>query len=155
MALAKMTYRSVSAADSQIMMRWRNDPKVFAMQVTDRPLSVTEHESWFSQRLKVLESLPFIAYEIQREVLGFARVEESHSRVLYVSIIVSPERRGKGYGLLILQEFMNLLQVRFPNHTFEAIIHSQNIPSQKIFLKVGFIEKESDGGTFKSYIYQT
>jgi len=154
MDLSKMNYRSVSVTDSQIIMCWRNDPKVYAWQVTNRPLSVTEHESWFSRRLKKLDSLPFIVYEIQKEVFGFARVEESRSQVLSVSIILSPKRRGKGYGLLILQEFMTELQLRFPNHSFEATIHKQNLPSQKLFFKAGFVENGPINRNFLSYIYK-
>lgn len=84
---------------------------------------------------------------INNEFIGKVDFEIEEDKA-YISIIIRPDCRRKGYGKKILEQVMKRYANSSIKHIF-AGIHYTNEPSQKLFLSVGFIplsdEPDKDG----------
>ena len=76
---------------------------------------------------------------------------ELSGKTMYLSLLIFPEHQNKGYGTKTLREVINgsfLLNFE----TIEVSINNDNLPSLRLFEKVGFIRTSVDGGLI-NYIY--
>lgn len=76
---------------------------------------------------------------------------ELSGKTMYISLLIFPEYQNKGYGTKTLREVINgsfLLDFE----TIEVSINNDNLPSLRLFEKVGFIRTSVDGGLI-NYIY--
>ena len=76
---------------------------------------------------------------------------ELSGKTMYISLLIFPEYQNKGYGTKTLREVINgsfLLNFE----TIEVSINNDNLPSLRLFEKVGFIRTSVDGGLI-NYIY--
>lgn len=76
---------------------------------------------------------------------------EIADKTLYVSLLVFPEFQNNGYGTKIIKDIINgVLPLDFD--TIEVSIDKTNLPSLRLFEKVGFVKASVDGGLI-NYTY--
>ena len=76
---------------------------------------------------------------------------EFADETMYLSLLVFPEYQNNGYGTKILEDIINCtLPLEFKN--IEVAINDDNIPSVRLFEKVGFVRTSVNGGLI-TYIY--
>ncbi len=108
----------------------------------------------FGLRLhKYLEELPWIVYEENGRVLGYAYAVQVRGRVAYswsaeLSVYVRPENFGQGIGKLLYTALMKLLKyqgiknyyavIALPNDTSEEFHHSLGFEKIAVFQKIGY-----------------
>lgn len=138
MKMRGLRSRPVSLSDEWNLLEWRSSPGVSSLQHTVVEINPADHKSWLVDRISRAEVFPFFAYEIDESVVAYTRVEPRPNQFLEVSILVSPELRGKGYGYEVLKEFLEQIRVRFPKSYLLAVIHKSNTASLALFKKVGF-----------------
>lgn len=102
------------------------------------PIDPEQHFIWLSARIAVLERQPFLCFELSGSPVGFVRFDDCGQNVFEVSLIISPSSRRKGYGQQVLRQSLDWVRSKFPQTSFVAEIHENNLASQKLFSKLGF-----------------
>lgn len=131
-----------SRADAEVIRLWRNDPTALAMSLTyTEPKS---SEEFFPQFLRnyfcdpSLPSLFAIADGVKVGAVRFDPVEETlKGKASEISLIVAPEKRGKGYGGSILEAIEPFLRRRGMGRIL-ARIKKGNLASIKVFSCAGY-----------------
>lgn len=69
-------------------------------------------------------------------------------------IVVAPQRRGQGVGTQILRELISLVDGLTGEKTEKlcAVIFASNLPSQRAFIKAGFVFDYAEDGSW-NYVY--
>lgn len=120
---------------------WRNDPRVFKWNKTNRPIEFNEHVQWFRERESRLDEIPIFAYFHNSVFAGTARLDLVEKNSYEVSVLVHPEMRGLGFGRLILNDLIYFFLTEKPlNAKLIAVIHIENKVSQSLFKSSGFRE---------------
>ena len=72
--------------------------------------------------------------------IGFVRMDRLYGTTFEININVAPEKRGHGFGTLIIKESCQKMVTENGAQQFFARIKSKNERSLKSFLKVGFLQ---------------
>lgn len=146
--------RNVNVSDSRNLLSWRNDPAVLRYQHTQQVITPVDHAKWLSVRLLEPKNLPFLAYEEDNHVIGYVRLDEAESDETIISILISPEFRGRGYGAAILKHFLNYVRGKGIAEPIIAYVHNGNIPSQKLFRSLSFNELRFETDKMIKFVYK-
>lgn len=125
-----MMFRPPNSSDIFLLYSWRNDKITRKMSKNPRRIETKEHLTWFKSNRANLQ----IA-EIDGKTVGVVGINANSGKV---SINVAPEFRGKGYGKQML-----ITACQGQSSLF-AIIHKDNLASQKIFEAAGFIQNNQE-----------
>ena len=136
-AMSPIRLRPTVPSDCQFLWEWANDPQVRAMSFSTEPIPWERHVAWFTAKLSDHSTLLYMATDAAGRPLGQIRYELGDGRAA-VSVSISPQFRGKGYGkrmlLLGSEELFRHLQV----HTIDAFVKPCNQRSLRLFKAAGF-----------------
>lgn len=149
----ELVVRSVDSRDLESLLVWRLEGFNKHWQLSDHIPNPTEHAAWFKSRLLSKNKSPFLAVEYNGVTTAYIRFDELGSFQFIVSILVSPKYRGRGLSHNFLSLACETVRQQFPLSLFRAIIHNENIPSQKVFAKCGFMFEKTVNSIFSSYTY--
>jgi len=110
-------------ADAELLLAWRNDPETRRFSRDQRDIPEAEHYQWLAKTSVLLA-------EQDGMPVGTCRVDSDG----WVSLTVAPERRGKGYGRVMLRQL-----ILGSLGTLFASVHAANVASLIVFLKNGFV----------------
>lgn len=147
-----------SEEHARLIMAWCNDPVTLKMSFHQKP---KEWPAFYREILEAYFLIPdlpplFALYRGERiAFLRFKREKDPKSisrKCCNVSINIAPAFRGKKFGKSILAEVKNFAR----NQNYDSVLaecRSENIASQKAFMKAGFeaigsIQKKIDTGEF-------
>jgi len=149
-----LSKREVSISDADDLLSWRNDPSMLMFQRNKIPINRRSHIKWLSDRIELIPALPFMVYElVSLEKVGAVRLDSREDNSLELSIIVNPKFRGKGYGKLILVDFLAEVSSMGYFDEIIACIHIFNQHSLHLFQEVGFKGGEKRRGDFLEFRY--
>lgn len=135
--MRSLTARRAGAGDAELLRRWRNDPETRRRSFTKTPVSDAEHRAWLGKRLASDRAAIWIFSDGGMPV-GQVRVDLDGD-VAEVSIVVAPERRGRGYGKAMLSEALRLLRRDFgPGVRARALVLDDHEASLRTFKACGF-----------------
>ncbi len=137
----EISLRKALSSDSEFILSLRNEKDSVANSLSSKPVSLNEHDHWFSKKIADEYCKFFIALDADNNPLGSIRFDLTEDfKAADVSIIVSVDYRGKGYGENILKAGINELAT---DHAmvFKAKIKSKNEASIKVFKTCGFGEE--------------
>lgn len=143
--LNKLELRRATSLDSDDILEWRNDPITRMNSVNSKKISKSEHEKWFDKKLSSMDTDIYIGY-INDKKIGVVRIEKQDNDVAEVNININPSERGKGYGAYLLAK--GVAEGFNKYIVLTAKVKKVNIPSIKIFEKVGFYKKYEDNELF-------
>lgn len=134
------TFREVSSSDSDMLLRWRNDPAIYQFLFHPYPIKNEDHQKWLN---KVLADrhIFFLLGLYNAEPAGTVRFDLNHDlSTAEVGIYLASEFHGKGLSasLLVLAEeiaakkFLNLKKI-------VARVLPENKASEKMFLNCGYM----------------
>ncbi len=127
--------RPVTAKDSEHIRLWRNDPET-RRQFATPEVTVEEHAPWFAKLLaggfpgRILTIVEDVAGTLVGSVRSDIRPDNFH----FVSYIVAPEARGKGFGKVMVRQF---IEQYLPSGQVVLLIKKGNIASEKIAEALG------------------
>jgi RimJ/RimL family protein N-acetyltransferase len=126
--------RGVRAQDSDLLLRWRNDPETRQSSINTGKVSSQEHARWFDRIITLGQQQIAIA-ELDGLAVGVVRLEwnDSHD-TCEISFTVAPEHRRRGLGLRIVQQRTEGLK----DFRVLARVKVANLASQRIFSRLGF-----------------
>jgi len=135
--MVALTARRAEASDAELLRGWRNDPEARRRSFTKTSVSVAEHRAWLHTRLASDRAAIWIFSDGVVPV-GQVRVDVD-GEVAEVSIVVAPERRGRGYGKAMLSEAMSLLRRDFGSDVrARALVLDDHEASLRTFKACGF-----------------
>jgi len=137
-----VTFRKVTLADKEDLLRWRNDPFTRENSFNPQIISVQEHEQWFHQALHDNNRIILMALGGKKK-LGVVRFDTLEPNKYAVNINVAPEFRGQGWGSKILKQ-----SHQWVKGTLIARIKKTNVPSLKVFKKAGYVIKDEQPQAF-------
>jgi UDP-2,4-diacetamido-2,4,6-trideoxy-beta-L-altropyranose hydrolase len=135
--MVTLTARRADASDAELLRQWRNDPETRRRSFTKASVSAAEHRSWLQTRLASDRAAIWIFSDAGVPV-GQVRVDIDGD-VAEVSIVVAPERRGRGHGKAMLSEAMGLLHRDFGSRLrARALVLDDHEASLRTFKACGF-----------------
>ena len=98
-----------------------------------------EHMDWFD---KIIQSKTTQIFSLQFEntKVGMIRVDDIDKQVVEISLIISPSFSGQG----IAKNALRILEKILLGKILKAVIHRDNIISQRVFKALGFEAVEQD-----------
>ena len=133
-----VTLRPAEAADSRVLLRWRNDPETRRWSRRSAPVAEAEHIEWLRQSLLSASRRLLIA-EIGTTAVGSVRIDCTADGY-ELSWTVAPENRGRGVGTEMVRLACQLLTGRVYAH-----VKAGNAASSRIALAAGLrLESSND-----------
>jgi RimJ/RimL family protein N-acetyltransferase len=144
--VSALTLRPVSAADTDLLLKWRNDAQTRRASRNSALVTVAEHEAWLSRMLASQDHVMKIA-----EVDGTAVAVVRGDRIAQgweLSWTVAPAARGQGLGARILKAFVAGFEGRL-----SAVIRRDNVASERMAIAAGFaLTGDTSDPDFKLWI---
>lgn len=147
--------RLVTAADSDQLLAWTNEPTVRQASFNPQPVPREFHERWLSTRLTDPDALLLFAEEeVMGAPVGLIRFSiANHEATL--SYLLDANYRGRGWATLLLASGTEMLVQTFP-HLRRILAHVQcrNQASMRAFERAGYsllpqpLSGEPDSVTF-------
>ena len=132
--MSGITLRPATIRDSSILLSWANGAESIKWkQNTHNKISSADHENWLKARLSDKETALWIVMSSDKPV-GQVRLEKKRGAV-HVDIYLIRANRGKGYASAALTNAIESYSASFGPQQFYAIIHRDNVASQKLFAK--------------------
>ena len=139
--------REIEMEDAECLVRWRSDPAVYQYFKSPRKITREEHILWYENRYRGdANRLDFIVRSKDGQALGSVGVVwKPETATAEVSYLIDPEFRGQGWAKKALAALCGFARTQWAVRAFDAVVHKQNIPSQKFIEAQGFVQQEEDG----------
>nr|WP_303183132.1 GNAT family N-acetyltransferase [Lachnoclostridium phocaeense] len=149
--MGKLYLRNANEGDSFFILGLANNPECRKNSFNSEKIPLDVHMKWYD---KLMHSDTDSLYVLMEEdiAVGQGRLElrEGECRISYSLI---PERRGCGYGKILVALLMKRALQDYPYcNIFFAEVLTGNFASQKIFEELSFVEKKGAKNT-ESLIY--
>jgi UDP-2,4-diacetamido-2,4,6-trideoxy-beta-L-altropyranose hydrolase len=136
--------RPVAPDDSRLLYEWANDPAVRAVSFNSAPIPWADHERWFGSKLSNPHAVLLMAENEDSQPVGVARFEIEQG-VATISISISADFRGCGYGRELI-DLASEAVLRRPDVTsIRALVKADNLPSARAFLGADYVEVSKPG----------
>lgn len=145
-----LTLRSLEAADSERLFRWRNRPEVARFMLTDHQIPRVEHERWFASALADPDRRFWIMV-CDRVDVGLASIERidwkarSCSWALYVA---EPTDRGKRVGAAAEYRVLEYAFAELGVDRVYCTVLSLNGPMLRLQARFGLAEESREHAAF-------
>lgn len=133
----KLKLRKVQLYDALLIYKWAIDPTVRQNSLNSNSFSFESHLIWLKNKLNDNNTEFYILEELFP--LGQIRFDKINEGWL-INFLIDENFRGLGLGYSIVK--MGMEQVK--GNKFIAYVKKDNLPSNKIFRKLLFVEQESD-----------
>lgn len=135
-----VTVRPAAATDAEALFRWANDADTRAQSWTQEPIAWDTHVRWLESRLQDPRCWLLVGLDSGGQAIGTVRFELEERRAV-VSVNVSPEARGRGFGSSLLRVASDALVERH-QMPVDAYVKAENQPSLQAFLSAGYVEED-------------
>ncbi len=138
----RLTLRDIIAQDTELIVDWRSDPEIYKYFLESHPIDKKEHLDWYWNKY-IFDPDRFDYMAIRRDtgraigVFGIKR-EDSSSKEVEVSYMLSPEERRKGYASEAVIALMDYIKKEWECKSVIAKIHKDNRSSIRLVLKLGY-----------------
>lgn len=141
-----ITLRAASIADCENVYEWRNSEQARRFSSNNALIPWHEHVCWFEKTLRDPQKNILIG-ERGGHPVGVLRLDIDQSECV-ISIYLTPDHHGNGYGPRLLQSAHNWLKNnRHSIQLVRAKVLTENLSSINAFLQAGY--HQQDGHFFK------
>lgn len=134
-----ISLRPATAADAKLIFEWRNDPVIVRLGSSQREVTWTEHEEWFSQSITSGKRRIFIV-ENDGVAIGQVRFDLVESSESVISVYLASEFTGHGWGIEAIRNGCELIFEEWPIRAVVALVRADNQVGQSAFRKAGFTQ---------------
>jgi len=135
----KITMAPATKDHCKMIYDWRNHPTTRQYSGDTNEITFENHSKWFDTKLQDPKSLIFIA-QVDNTEIGVIRFDHGENGLI-VSLYLSPDHHGYGYGAPILLAGIKTLKEKgLTPITLIAKIFEINKASQNAFKKAGFTQ---------------
>lgn len=149
--ISELSFRKSNLQDVKLYYQWVNDKEVRKNAFNQSSVSWIDHKSWFENKLRSDNTHLFVL-EHNSNPVGQIRFDMNDEGTWEIDYSIDVQYRGSGYGKMILQKGVDSLNTLLDNPKILAKVKSDNQPSKKVFLSIGFIEKRE--GDILIFYYQ-
>ncbi len=152
----RLILRPVQALDSELIWNWANDTATRAASFSSEIIPWETHVTWFTERLNDPHCSFYLAHDATGAPLGQIRYQ-LEGEAATVSVSVVSERRGSGYGVVLIRAGTQRLFADTPAQSIHAYIKPENLASANAFVRAGFTEVESTtihGMNARHFVYK-
>ena len=144
----RMFLRLANETDESRLLEWRNDERIRSMFFQPEIVAQDVHSEWFRNTILTGYTLCFMGFEtpsLDSPGVGYCRFDPVGVRCFEVSILISPDKQGKGLARLLLAEACSELKyfVATPIR-LKAKIKENNPRSVRLFESAGFRASEEE-----------
>lgn len=130
-----LSVRLATIDDMERIYLWSNDSITRQNSFHSEPIVWERHKAWFIDKLQSEEST-FYIIENKHNPIAFVRFDKKEETI--IGITIGREFRGKGFAAICILVACNEYK-KHNNDVIFAYIKMDNIPSQRAFLKAGFL----------------
>lgn len=135
----QMRLRYATMADAAELLEWRNQPIVRLNSIDQSVIKPDEHLRWLAEIIASPCQHLMIGYHDNQPV-GVLRLDEKGDAG-EISIYLTPQAHGRGYGSAILSAQEAWAIETLPNITrLIAVVKIENLKSHRLFIKQGYIK---------------
>jgi UDP-2,4-diacetamido-2,4,6-trideoxy-beta-L-altropyranose hydrolase len=128
----QISLRLAGHADTELLFRWQTSPGIRRFSRQPLPPEWSEHTAWMQRTLADPDRILLIA-EADGLPSAMVRLDIEADR-LEVSILVAPDCHGRGIGKAALLLAAGIM----PRRTYQAVISTENLASQRLFQSAGY-----------------
>ena len=148
----KLTLRPITDADTDDIVRWRNDPEVWRYFLFREPFTPAMHRAWLQNKVMTGKVIQYIIVERESgESVGsvyFRDVDEKNESAEYGIFIGEPWARGRGFGTETARLFTRFGLDVLRLHRISLKVLGGNEVARRSYEKAGFHEE----GVFRDYV---
>ena len=145
----RFLYHCITEQDTDTLVMWRSRPDVIRYFRSPIPITRESHLQWYQEQyLTDKNRYDFIVRDVE-EPVGFVALIREDSQSATAEI--NPNYRGFHYGKELICGIVRFGYEMFGITRFTAIVHRDNIPSQKAAVSSGFRLKDNSGD-FWTYV---
>lgn len=151
---ARIRLIPVKEDDCRDIWIWRNHPAARRNFFNNRKISWQEHKKWFHSLIKDSRPYIFIARKGSQKI-GVIRFEDKRGKMT-VSVNLNPKFIFRGFGAKIIR--MGSRMILKKERTAKQIIakiKKNNLPSQRVFSKAGYIQDKRSHPGYFLYVYNS
>lgn len=135
----KITMMPATKDHCKMIYDWRNHPTTRQYSGDTNEITFENHSKWFDTKLQDPNSLILIA-QVDKTEIGVIRFDHCENGLI-VSLYLSPDQHGHGYGApILLAGIQTLKEKGLTPITLIAKIFDINKASQNAFKKAGFTQ---------------
>lgn len=138
--------RDATISDEILIFEWRNIGTLVALSSQQKKVTLQEHQQWFKRKIIDL-NCKLLIIQLKNENIGLIRIESEQGEC-EITIYLIPGHEGQGFGYVALSKAIDNCTLNCKSYL--AKVQSKNIPSQKLFQKLGF-SKASENNAFILY----
>jgi RimJ/RimL family protein N-acetyltransferase len=136
--------RTVTMDDAELLLAWRNDDETRRLSRRVDQIAPDRHRAWLTAALEDPDRL-LALFLIDDEPVASVRYDRRPPEA-EVSIVVAPDRRGRGFATLALRAGETSMRQAWPHvEALVSIVHVANAPSRRLFERDGFQLDVRDG----------
>lgn len=132
--------RVATSKDAEGILEIRNDPLSRQESLNTESISLEKHVSWFNKKYLQNNNNHCFVLEKDKLVIGYCRLDLENNEYI-VSIAISPDQHGNGFGTLLLSQSLKNLNT---SRQILATVKKNNPASLRIFEKNGFVPITED-----------
>jgi RimJ/RimL family protein N-acetyltransferase len=136
--------RPASLSDLNTTFQWATDKSIRKYSLNSNTISFDEHTEWFINKIKDATCYYYIV-EFESNPIGSIRFDRHHSELI-ISYLLIPSMQGRGIGKRVLHEGVKKVDDIEGVLTVKGFVLADNIPSYKIFEKLGYKRMFLDEG---------
>ncbi len=136
MAVNRHQLVDFDAADLARLMAWFPDAQ--SAELWSGPsLRYPFDSRTFGEDLR-LDQVATYALKLGDELIGFGQIYERYGRIHLARLAVSPDRRGKGWGRILVDELLRAGRKAFDSDEYGLFVYGDNVPAVACYRAMGF-----------------
>ncbi|ELR70589.1 hypothetical protein C900_03570 [Fulvivirga imtechensis AK7] len=139
----QMTLRKATMDDARVTYKWATDKNIRSLSFSSDEITWEGHCKWFESKVNSDQCFYYLA-KIKERFVGSVRFDLSHEKAV-INYLLDVDYQGQGLGRVLLAE--GIRQLTKEQRQIEEIVGyvmDTNIPSIRIFERLGFQRGESD-----------
>lgn len=128
--------------DMKAVFDLSNDELVRQNSFNQEKIEWESHQAWFRNKINDENSLFYLIKDLKGDLIAQVRFDKIMDTEGDISISVASQFRGKGYGVKVLNAVSEKIIAEKKIKIIKAYIKNENLASQAIFEKAGYILKE-------------
>jgi RimJ/RimL family protein N-acetyltransferase len=138
-----MALRKAGITDKELTFKWATNEDIRAFSFSTNVITWDEHSKWFEKRIHLKECYFYVA-ELEGAPVGSIRFDVENA-IATISYLVDSGHHGVGIGRILLASGMKIFlgEAKEVNQIV-GYVRKNNIPSVKIFERMGFSKSEND-----------
>jgi RimJ/RimL family protein N-acetyltransferase len=149
----ELSFRYANKGDESLLLAWRNNPNVRKYSRTADCIDQNMHSEWFEERLNQIQIQPLLIFNWNQQEIGMVRLDKLNplSKIFEISILVDESYQNRGFATSMISQSLVFAKLELSAEEVRATIHTDNISSMQLFIKMNFLRISKIEDIFQEY----